>query len=331
MITAEVVLDSVSPAGHRLTTFRVRCPRFIWDEVLTHRAFSRNASSFRAVPVAKMIAEARDPDRRATPEAWGLDRPGMTSDPVMDGVVEALARAWWNDAAESAARFAEVANAFGLHKQFINRALMPFVHVTAVITATEYANFFGLRLDADADPTMRALAGAMWTAYGASAPTPLTSGQWHLPFFDADDFLTLAVALGAVDAETGRELEPLRYDAAGLSRLQERAVAVTDAVRDDAIKVSVARCARTSYLSHFPGNRRSTLEEDLALYDRLVGAQPLHASPAEHQATPDTLLNRVNGAELWSNAAWHGNLRGWIQYRKTLPGEGSAPLPEGYA
>ena len=64
------------------------------------------------------------------------------------------------------------------------------------------------------------------------------------------------------------------------------------------------------------GKLNLTVEEDLALYERLVVSKPLHASPAEHQATPDICHE---GA--WENADKHGNFRGWIQYRKTLLNE----------
>jgi len=50
----------------------------------------------------------------------------------------------------------------------------------------------------------------------------------------------------------------------------------------------------------------------LQLYDRLIGSAPIHASPAEHQA--QSLSADKGGYRL-------GNLRGWLQYRKTLEGE----------
>jgi hypothetical protein len=64
----------------------------------------------------------------------------------------------------------------------------------------------------------------------------------------------------------------------------------------------------------------------LKLFERLVGAQPLHASPAEHQATPDVYDQGKFGAPwpdsyCWEKYELHGNFRGWIQYRKTLHGE----------
>jgi hypothetical protein len=53
--------------------------------------------------------------------------------------------------------------------------------------------------------------------------------------------------------------------------------------------------------------KNPTLEEDLQLYDRLLGGMPIRASPAEHQARAGSLITHVSG-----------NFRGWTQYRQTL-------------
>lgn len=123
-----------------------------------------------------------------------------------------------------------------------------------------------------------------------SAPVPLRPGEWHLPYCPAAHGKPIG-------------LPPRAH------------------LNDDAIKASVARCARVSYLTQ--EGRESTIEEDLALYNRLVSAAPLHASPAEHQATPDEEEQDYYGAQFRSYASegLHGNFRGWIQYRKLLPGE----------
>jgi len=286
MISAQIVLDSVSPAGVRLTTMQLRYPKFIHGEMMTHRVFNRSASSSRAVPVARNLAEVRSDELRASPVWWGREQRGMASGEELDDAGLHVARAYWRMAALAAADRAEEMAAHELHKSIVNRVLEPFLHINVVVTATEWDNFFGLRLDRGAQPEMRVLAEAMWEAMSISLPTPLVLGEWHLPF------------LGQEDLDQFEDL-------------------IT------AAKVSVARCARVSYLSHETG-KRSTIAEDLALYDRLVGASPMHASPAEHQATPDVF----NGS--WQEPLKHGNLRGWVQYRKLLPGEDRAPLPEEY-
>lgn len=308
MISAEIVTDSISPEDYRLTTFRLRYPRFIHSELMTHRVFSRNASSSRAVPVKKMIEEASDPALRAAPARWVKEEPGMQGYTDLIGAELLATQQAWLAGALSAVGQAEVMVRNRAHKQHINRMLEPYLHINVVVTSTDFMNFFGLRLDSAADPTLQALAKAMWVEYLASTPRLLQPGEWHLPF----------VNMAEEDVERGR-----RHDVIGWNG---------SAMFDIAKKVSVARCARTSYTS-FATGKRSTVEEDLALYEKLMGQQPLHASPAEHQATPDARTSAVSHGtvmKLWQRPEQHGNFTGWRQFRKMLPGENIAPLPMNY-
>lgn len=320
MIEANVIADSTS-AGKRITTFKLRYPKFIHGEFMTHRVISRNASSSRAIPTAKLIEEVRNDALRAGPIFWGKNQSGMQAAEELDDnelkagwlvTQRGYAKKLWANAAIEAARAAQLMADAGVHKQIVNRVLEPFSHINVVATATEWDNFFGLRLHKDAQPEMRALAETMWAARAASAPNPLVPGQWHLPFVNKD---------GAEDS----------------AACMEHPGAVGDDWIKILIKVSVARCARVSYESFYPGNKQSVIDEDLKLYERLVGAQPLHASPAEHQATPDDLIptrlsGRVGGGGpyVFAKPSEHGNFDGWRQYRKMLDGEAVAPLPEGY-
>lgn len=311
MIEAKTVLDSVSPQGHRLFCVKARYPKFIHGELMTHRVFSRNASSSRAVPTAKLIEEVRSDVLRAGPIHWGAAQKGMgaeeeLSDQIASGHVYSarmLAEGLWAEAAMLAAEKAEQMAALGAAKQLVNRLLEPFSHINVLISATEWDNFFGLRLDRAAQPEMRSLAEAIWREWNESRPTLLKPGQWHLPF--VSDY----------------EIQ-LAFDMRGAESCPDGPIGILR-------RVSVARCARVSYES-FETGKRSTVEEDLALYDRLLGAQPLHASPAEHQATPDELSSLADGHDHWDHPDEHGNFTGWRQYRKMLPGEDCAPLPAGY-
>lgn len=317
MINATIIADSVSPQGKQLTTFKLRYPKFIRGEFMTHRVVSRNASSSRAIPVAKLIAEVRDDATRAGPVYWGAEQKGMASGEELSDEPFAIsgisvmasplaaAKNAWSSAALSAADHAEAMVRIGVHKSIVNRLLEPFSHINVVATATEWENFFGLRLDRAAQPEMRALAVAMFEARKASTPKLLKPGEWHLPFVDDETF-------AVIRGERWSAFLP------GVSVRGDIAIA---------IKVSVARCARVSYES-FETGRRSTVGEDLALYERLVGAQPLHASPAEHQATPDEARSPdKHDRRIWAKRHEHGNFVGWRQYRKTLPNEALAPLP----
>lgn len=295
-ITATIVADSVSPMGHRLTTFQLRYPRFIHAEVMTHRVFSRNASSSRAIPVAKMIEDLRrDP---AMPVFWGANKPGMQAGAELEMHDLLGVKCVWISAMEDAIAHVETLMKAGLHKQIANRILEPWAHINVVVTSSSFENFYALRRHADAQPEIKVLADAMWQAQQDSTPTLLQPGEWHLPYLTENE-----------------QLHP------------------------DAIKVSVARCARVSYLTH--DGRQTTLEEDIALYNRLVGQMPLHASPAEHQATPDqyeardAMMSRNSGRLApqsnwkgeyawepeWESPQFHGNFVGWKQLRKMLPGE----------
>src|SRR3954463_15005916 len=83
MIEAKVILDSISPFGKRLTTFVLTYPRFVHAEFMTHRAFSRNAASSRAIPAWKIRRSVRmDP---AMPVYWGMNQPGMQAETELAG------------------------------------------------------------------------------------------------------------------------------------------------------------------------------------------------------------------------------------------------------
>ncbi len=188
-ITAQIIADSISPEGIRLTTMQLRYPRFIHAEFLTHRVFSRNASSSRAIPVAKMIEDLRrDP---AMPVYWGSNKPGMQAGEELTGDDLGLVVAEWYDALDCCIHAAEEMVRLGLHKQIANRILEPWAHINGIVTATDWDNFYELRRHADAQPEIKALADAMWDAQQASNPYPLKPGEWHLPYVTKEDLKSL--------------------------------------------------------------------------------------------------------------------------------------------
>ena len=69
-ISAKIIADSVSPAGKRVTTYELNYPRFVHAEFMTHRLFSRNAASSRAIPVPKMIDNIKANTAMPIP-SWG--------------------------------------------------------------------------------------------------------------------------------------------------------------------------------------------------------------------------------------------------------------------
>ena len=274
-ITAKSVLSSVSPDGVRIDTLLLRYPRFIHAEFMTHRQFSRNASSSRAIPVERLIDDVeRDP---AMPIFWGKNRKGMQAREELDEDGQECAIDSWLIAKDNAVRAASGMAAVGLHKQIVNRILEPFAHINVVVTATEWDNFFALRIHEDAQPEIKALAEAIRDALDGATPQILSYSEWHLPF--------------VTDEEARREGG--LTDPSGNLRV-----------------VSAARCARTSYKTH--DGRVSTLEEDIALGERLTKSRPFHASPFEGQATPDIKLTSTND---WFEPELHRNFTGWMQNR----------------
>jgi thymidylate synthase ThyX len=239
----------VQKTGQELLTFQLRYPRFVHSEFMTHRDFSRNASSSRAIPVAKMIDQVRN--EPATPVHWGKNQPGMQARAELSGEELVVAKQHWLAAARNAADLAEGMNKLGLHKQVANRILEPFQFINVIVSATEWDNFYSLRDHEDADPNIQLLARMMRSAAVKSEPNllsvnPFKAHGWHLPYITVD--------------------ERLEY--------WENPVYLA--------KLSTARCARVSYLTH--DGQIPDPAKDLELFERLVGSVPLHASPTEHPA-----------------------------------------------
>jgi len=184
-ITAKIIADSITEDGNRLTTMQLMYPRFIHAEFMTHRVFSRNASSSRAIPIAKMIESIRkDPAR---PIHWGKNQPGMQADEALDLITMRRAGLAWLGAMDSACRYAEELANLSVHKQLANRLLEPFQHIHVVVTATEWDNFFALRDHPNAQPEFQKLAGQMHELYKTNQPLRVSYGDWHLPYTQESD------------------------------------------------------------------------------------------------------------------------------------------------
>lgn len=254
-ITAEVIADSISPDAIRLSTLQVTYPRFIHSEFMTHRVFERNSASSRAIPVAKQIVALRmDP---AMPVELAYNQPGMqagerctaedekearrliaTGLQYMTYIVEKLA--------ELGPPHPETGKPLGIHKQWANRYLEPWMWHTVVVTATEWDNFFEQRVSHLAQPEIRVLAEQMQKALSNSTPRELGYGDWHTPYIREDE-------------EHWRK--KIRCS------------------------VSAARCARLSYLTQ-KGIRDQSEDEKMFRRLMNPGDGPPHWSPLGHVATP---------------------------------------------
>jgi hypothetical protein len=282
-ISAKVIADSVSPAGVRLTTLQLAYPRFIHAEFMTHRVFSRNASSSRAIPVMKMLRQVwSDP---AMPVHWGQNQAGMQARASLQGLKLELARSLWRNAGRVACVFAWAMTKVGLHKQVANRLLEPWQTIHVLVTATEWENFFELRAHPDAQPEIHELALRMQEALSASTPAHKNVGEWHLPYVTEDEM------------RPGGSIFEF-WQSPGMKFTKEH-------VLHTARACSMARCARVSFLRH--DGLKPKVVEDLDLRARLVDSRPIHASPSEHQAMVAP-----------SPTHWSGNFRGWVQHRKLI-------------
>lgn len=300
-ISATILADSLNPiAQKRITSFELEYPRYIHAEVLTHRLFTRNAASSRAIPVKKKFKQIwSDP---VIPIKFGLNKSGMQSSEEMTGIRAKATKFVWKFAAKVACIFAWTLMKLNLHKQWAGRLLEPFERYKIVLTSTEYANWDWLRDHEDAQPEIRELARVMLEARKQSNPIKLNPGEWHLPYIHTQRSLTGEIEYlvdgNKVDLETAK-------------------------------KVSAAACAQVSYRI-----LNLSLEKARDIFKKLIESKPCHASPTEHQATPmwgrDGLayavssrnyekgithirIGMLEGCNLWS-----GNLCGWIQYRQLI-------------
>jgi len=292
---ARIILDSIGPNGARLTTFEVTMPRIVLAEFNTHRMFSRNSASSRAIPVEKMLARVKE--HPFFPAYWGKNQKGMQADVELTSQEQDEAAYEWSRAADEMIARAEKLRVIGVHKQITNRLLEPFMWHTVVFTATELTNFFALRDSRMAAPEIQKPAHLIVEAYENSKPMQLRAGEWHLPFVAFQELLR------GHDGEWFGAILPTQEDWIYWA------------------KVSAARCARVSYLTH-EGKRDPNA--DVELYERLVSQG--HMSPLEHPAMALTELQwrdqAREAAQLWAEQRIPvGNFWGWRQLRKELSHE----------
>lgn len=283
--SVRVLLDSISPADRRLTTWILRYPRFVHAELMTHRILSRNAASSRAIPIMKMIRQVLDDP--AMPVWWGRNQSGMQAREELQGWRLRVTRRLWLLARYGAVAAAWLLWKVGLHKQIANRVLEPWMFITVIVSATSYDNWFHLRNHRDAQPEIAWVAREMHRLYGESQPRRLEIGEWHLPFVDDDQWHEIIDYCNLL-----KDGEPL-------------------SLTETAKKISTGRIARVSLLNH---DGKRVLADDVKLHDRLLAGaatgDPLHMSPFEHVAQCLADPNEQSG-----------NFKGWKQYRKMIPNE----------
>jgi thymidylate synthase ThyX len=304
-IQASVCADT----GQRIDTLVCSYPRVIHSQLLTHRVFSKNSSSTRAIPLEKAISQILD---NPAEYIWTQNQAGMQGK-----VIPAKEKKRLEDingfyktgmyyAIETARKLA--ASPLNVHKQNAGRLLEPFQNIKIVLTATEWENWDWLRDDPAAQGEIAELARAISKARAEATPMVLYAGEWHVPF---------------VDRERSPQTGEMYYFIKQGQQLSA----------EEAQLVSMSVCAQTSYR-----NSDYSLEKALDMKGKLLDCEKVHASPSEHIATPIVPddFEFVSGDILpdsWPEGIthmdrnrnyWSGNLKGFIQYRQLLSGHDKA-------
>lgn len=309
-IYAQVIRHSVSQTGDEIITFELCYPRIIHSEFLTHRMFSRNSASSRAIPFEKMKEQLSGMPVRFGAANKGMQDKGEHSQKIRCGVIgnmnEYSPDEWWYEAKISAISYAQKFYEAGYAKQVFNRITEPFQMMKTVMTSTEFSNFFWLRLDEEAvDPTIFQLASCIHKCYQLSVPRLLMKDEWHLPYINSARL-------------SSGELVYFDSDDASLDSYREYSL-------EEAKIISAARCAAVSFR-----NTDYPLDKCKEVFEKLSGER-IHGSAMEHQATPICVpLHMKLNSAYWPEGVshidrnenlWSGNFKGWIQHRKLIKGE----------
>ncbi|WVS24552.1 thymidylate synthase [Pseudomonas phage Psxphi15] len=290
-ITAKIIAHSIAPNGQMIVTWELEYQRFIHGEFMTHRLFSRNAASSRAIPVQTIINQVSDDP--AMPIHWGKNQSGMQAKEALSDALAYSAKYLWLKAAKYAANVAGALTDVGLHKQATNRILEPFQTMKTVMTATCMDNFFWLRNHEDAQPEIKELARLMWEALQASTPNKLEPGDWHVPYFGNGQWFAK------------RDEMPLA----------------------DALAISSSCCAQVSYRKLDDTLEKAQMVYKRLVDSEPVHASPFEhqATPI---TKCDGSINLRNDMDSWqegithldkNGSFWSGNFIGWIQHRQLIP------------
>ena len=229
MIKSKIIKDS-KVINSRIVSLQVRLPTIILAELNTHRVFSRNASSLRAIPVKTIIDRVEKTP--FIPSVWTSNKSGMQGDVITDEDLILELKEKWINSSKKAIESAKELLELGAHKQITNRLLMPYTYTDDIITSTKWENFFNLRLHEDAEPHIRELAVEMKKAMNNSDPDILSANDRnaiHLPYVTKEERSNISL--------------------------------------DVCKKISVARCARVSYRL-FNGNI-TDIDSDINLFNKL--------------------------------------------------------------
>lgn len=338
--SAEVLADSTAN-GVRLTTILATFPRFILAELHTHRlqgpwntgAQSSNSASSRAIPPERQIERVlKDP---FVPMTFGRRVKGMGVGVDLSSVDARDAREAWLFARDRSVQAAQVLIGLDVDKSRINRLLEPFLWHTAIITATDWDNFFYLRApdgdewdrDFGAQPEFQMLAIEIRKAMEASEPQKLQSGWWHLPFAREDELSYLCSLREGIHpdyaVDTLQEYESQLVDVCGRRLARVSFDKHTD-IEEFSISLHKAGELKMSrHYSPFEHIARPMTSGDLVDFDThlMIEASAIQTAMSAMELTGATktsggylsMIEYIDPTKVWS-----GNLRGFIQYRKLI-------------
>ena len=278
-IKVEIVADSINQQGDRLTSLVLTYPRIIHAEMMTHRMFSRNASSSRAVPIQKMIEAVKN--NTFCPFEFQKAHKGMQGSEYFTGVERQECINLWLESAELALQQAEKMKAKGISKQIINRILEPYQYYTMLITGSKegWENFFSLRCPDYGGFKSRKEASKEFLEKGNINTSTWSELDWlHLNKGQAEiHIMDLAEKIyDAMNESTPKQLKAGEWHIPMISDLESLKLST-----DDQIKLSVGRAANTSYTVVGDG-KELTLEQAIKIHNKCKELN--HSSVFEHCA-----------------------------------------------
>ncbi len=202
------VQDGGEPKYHdhpgRIITLKMRYPRWIHSEFMTHRDRARNAASSRAVSVKKSMTNCQ-----FRPIDIPSEQKGMQGGDTLDNRIKGRVYADIDWLCRRTVEVLENWAKHGVHKSIINRYLEPFSYIEVVCTATRWDHFLSLRDAPDAEPHFQQLAKMIRSALDNSCPT---ATDYHLPFVKADEEINETLTRMQVAASRCAAISYLRPD-----------------------------------------------------------------------------------------------------------------------
>lgn len=339
-INAEIIAHNKNEFGDELITFVVTFPRIILAEFNTHRMFSRNSASSRAIPFNKMVESIKN--NPFIPIAWQEEHKGMQGTKYLTGTDAMAAEHAWKIGAESAILRAEELNYLGATKQLCNRILEPYMWHTVIITTGKEGleNFFNLRCPQYeykiGNKTMYSKSWKDYVKVGfeldmATEEDYSRDYLWKAQFNKGQaEIHMMALAEAMWDAYNENIPELLKagewhipyknqiidlFGALGMLQLNTLAV-------PDIAWISSVMCARVSYTVAGHDLTEWTYKKYIDKSWELANATPLHASPFEHCAVTmneEEYYTDERGIGLSDNKVGRcRNFKGFIQLRHII-------------